>query len=64
MEKLQKCSLLLPQQFPDTLSHLPNANFKDVSNFIRISPSNMKKPYSKNTDKLLSTKSCNSISNF
>ena len=34
---------LLPQQFFDNSNHMLNTNIKNVPNFVKISPSSMKK---------------------
>ena len=55
---------LLPQQFLKDLNHMLNTSIKDTPNFIRISISSMKKSYLKITHQLLSTKLCDSPSDF
>ena len=55
---------LLPQEFVKDLNQILNTSIKDASNFIRISISRMKKSYLKITHQLLSTKLCDSPSDF
>ena len=55
---------LLPQQFLNDLYHILNTSIKNVPNFIRISISIMEKYYLKITHELLSTKLCDSPSDF
>ena len=55
---------LLPQQFVKDLNQMLNTSIKDAPNFIRISISSMKKSYLKITHQLLSTKLCDSPSDF
>ena len=55
---------LLPQQSVKDLNQMLNTSIKDAPNFIRISISSMKKFYLKITHQLLSTKLCDSPSDF
>ena len=55
---------LLPQQFVKDLNQMLNTSIKDAPNFIRISISSMKKSYLKITHQLLSTKLCDSPTDF
>ena len=55
---------LLPQQFRKDLNQKLNTSIKDAPNFIRISISSMKKSYLKITHQLLSTKLCDSPTDF
>ena len=51
-------------QFVKSLNQMLNISIKDAPNFIRISISSMKKSYLKITHQLLSTKLCDSPSDF
>ena len=55
---------LLPQQFVKDLNQMLNTSIKDAPNFIRIWISSMKKSYLKITHQQLSTKLCDSPSDF
>ena len=55
---------LLPQQFVKDLNQMLSISIKDATTFIRISISSVKKSYLKITHQLLSTKLCDSPSDF